>query len=312
MKKLKNWLLGSSLLLILLTLSGCVRRLEDGSPDPSGLIYQYLVEPLGKFLTLIAENWNVGFGWAIIIVTIIVRFIILPLGINQAKKSIVQTEKMQYLKPQLDIVQARVKNATTQEEQLKAQTDMQRVYKENNLSMLGGVGCLPLLIQMPIFTALFYTARYTPGIDKAVFLGIPLGKSSLILVAIAGIAYVIQGYLSLVGIPEEQKKTMKSMLIVSPLMIVMMSLSAPAGVTLYWVVGGIFGCLQTFITNVIMKPRIKKKVAEEMKINPPKIVVTEEDPLPTQNPKQAAKKDLNSSKTASKGRNAGKQQQRKN
>ena len=67
---------------------------------------------------------------------------------------------------------------------------------------------------------------------------------------------------------------MRMMLIVSPAMIVFMSISAPAGVTLYWVVGGVFSCLQTFITNVIMKPRLKAQVAEELKQNPPKQVVT--------------------------------------
>lgn len=67
---------------------------------------------------------------------------------------------------------------------------------------------------------------------------------------------------------------MRTMLIVSPAMIVFMSISAPAGVTLYWVVGGVFSCLQTFITNVMMKPRLKAQVAEELKQNPPKQVVT--------------------------------------
>ena len=52
---------------------------------------------------------------------------------------------------------------------------------------------------------------------------------------------------------------MKSMLIVSPLMIVFMSFSSPAGVALYWVVGGIFTCIQSAITNILLRPRIKNK-----------------------------------------------------
>lgn len=63
---------------------------------------------------------------------------------------------MQYLKPQIDVAQANMKKATTQEEQMQAQKEMQEVYKENNVSMFGGIGCLPLLIQMPIFSALFF------------------------------------------------------------------------------------------------------------------------------------------------------------
>ncbi|NLM66194.1 MAG: membrane protein insertase YidC [Enterococcus sp.] len=314
MKNFKKWLMGSGLLVVLLTLSGCVSRLADGSPNPEGLIYRFMISPLGNVLTHIAKEWHFGYGWAIIVITIIVRLIILPLGIHQSHKAMVQSEKMQYLKPQVEIAQANAKKAQTREEQVQAQLEMQKIYKENNVSMFGGIGCLPLLLQMPVFTALFYTARYTPGIDSATFYGINLGQSSLILVIIAGVAYALQGYISLIGVPEEQKKTMKSMLIVSPLMIVMMSFSSPAGVTLYWVVGGIIGCVQTFITNVLMKPRIKRKIDLEMKENPPKIVVTAREEV---TPSAAETKTLNSKQNEQKnnrphqGRNAGKQQKRR-
>ncbi|MFP9213189.1 hypothetical protein ACLI2K_15565, partial [Enterococcus faecalis] len=82
-----------------------------------------------------------------------------------------------------------------------------------------------------------------------------------------------------------------------------------------WEVGGVFSCLQTFITNVMMKPRLKVQVAEELKQNPPKQVVTQrkdvtESAKPADN-KQATthiKPPKNSPNTN--GRNAGKQQKR--
>ena len=67
---------------------------------------------------------------------------------------------MQALKPQVEAAQQKLKAATTREEQMAAQAEMQQVYRENGLSMTGGIGCLPLLIQMPIFSALYFTARY--------------------------------------------------------------------------------------------------------------------------------------------------------
>ena len=193
---------------------------------------------------------------------------------------------------------------------MAAQAEMQQVYRENGLSMTGGIGCLPLLIQMPIFSALYFTARYTEGIRESSFYGIDLGHPSFVLVAIAGAAYLLQGYISTIGIPEEQKKTMRTMLIVSPAMIVFMSISAPAGVTLYWVVGGIFSCLQTFITNVIMKPKLKAQVAEELKQNPPKQVVTPRKDVTPADSEQPVKKQVKAPKNQT-GRNAGKQQKRK-
>ena len=105
---------------------------------------------------------------------------------------------------------------------------------------------------------------------------------------------------------------MKTMLIVSPLMIVFMSLSAPAGVTLYWVVGGVFSCLQTFITNVIMKPKIRAQVEAEMKANPQNgRDASERCHSYAADAAYNAKKKLNHKKMQ-KGRNAGQNNKRKN
>ncbi|MTD38780.1 membrane protein insertase YidC [Erwinia sp. CPCC 100877] len=305
MRKLNKWLLSSGLFTLVLFLSGCVKTGKDGQPTGDGIVYNVLVKPMSSAITYLVDHFDWNYGWAIIFITIIVRLIIMPLGLNQSRKSMIQTEKMQAIKPQLDAAQAKLKEATTREEQMQAQTELQQVYKENNMSMMGGIGCLPLLIQMPIFSALFFAAKYTEGILGATFFGVNLGKPSIIFVVLAGIAYLGQGYLSTIGIPEEQKKTMKSMLIVSPLMIVFMSMSSPAGVTLYWVVGGIFTCIQTFITNILLRPRIKAQVAEELKKNPPKQVVTpRKDVTPAKTAPAEQQKPKNTAKT---GRNAGKQ-----
>lgn len=306
MRKLNKWLLTSGLFTLVLFLSGCVKTGSDGQPTGEGIIYNFLVKPMSSAITYLVDNFNWNYGWAIIFITIIVRIIIMPLGLNQSKKSMIQTEKMQAIKPQVDAAQAKLKEATTREEQMQAQQELQQVYKENNMSMMGGIGCLPLLIQMPIFSALFFAARYTQGISDATFFGVNLGEPSLIFVALAGVAYLIQGYLSTIGIPEEQKKTMKSMLIVSPLMIVFMSFSSPAGVTLYWVVGGIFTCIQTFITNILLKPRIRAQVAEELKKNPPKQVITPRKDVTPTNAKTDQKAPVQKNASAQ-GRNAGKQ-----
>lgn len=167
MSKMNKWLLSSGLFGLLLALSGCVSTNADGTPKETGMIYRFLVKPLGDMITMLVENFNWSYGWAIIAVTIVVRVIILPLGIHQSRKTMVQSEKMQFLKPQVDIAQANLKKATTREEQMQAQAEMQKIYSENNVSMFGGIGCLPLLIQMPIFSALYFTARYTQGIQNS-------------------------------------------------------------------------------------------------------------------------------------------------
>lgn len=307
MKKLNKWLLASGLFSAILFLSGCVQRGSDGKPTGKGWVYLYLVRPMSSAMDYFANLMGGNYGFAIILITIIVRLIILPLGLHQSRSSIIQQEKMQTLKPQMDIAQQNLKAAVTPEEQRKAQMEMAGLYKENGISMTGGIGCLPLLIQMPIFSALFYAAQYTEGISTSTFFGVNLGEKNLVFVALAGLSYLGVSLVSMIGIPEAQKKSMRTMMLMNPLMILFFSFSSPAGVTLYWIVGGIFSMLQTYISNVIMKPKIKAQIAEEMKQNPPKTVIKpivrkDVTPAPT------SSKSKNRNANNGQGRNAGKQQ----
>ncbi|HFI0272199.1 membrane protein insertase YidC [Streptococcus sp. ZY1909104] len=287
----------------LLFLSGCVQT--DKSGNPTGFIWNYLGQPMSYLIEYFAENQALGYGLAIIIVTLIVRLIILPLGIYQSYKAAIQSEKMNYLKPILGPIQERMKNASSQEEQLAAQQEYFATQKQYGVSMLGGMGCLPLLIQMPFFSAIYFAARHTPGIAEASFLGIDLGKSSLLLTAIAGVLYYGQSLLMQVGMDEEQKKQMKTMALMNPLMIVLFSFGSPAGVTLYWVVGGLISLIQQAITNFILKPRIRKQVEEEFKNKPLKAA-----PGKVKDVTPSASAIIEEKASKKKNRNAGKQRSR--
>ncbi|WEV60307.1 membrane protein insertase YidC [Streptococcaceae bacterium ESL0729] len=309
-KNIKRIMYSGFALTALLMLTGCVQT-KNGEPTGSGWVYNLLVKPMSSVIEYFVNNWGWSYGLAIIGVTIIVRLLILPLGLNQAYKSSYQQEKMAYLKPILGPIQDKLKNAATPEAKMAAQQELMQVQKDNGINMFGGIGCLPLLIQMPFFSALFYAARYTPGIDGSTFFGMNLGQRSIPFVIIAGILYFAQSWLSTYGMSEEQKAQMKSMLIISPLMIVFMSWSSPAGVTLYWVVGGAFGIIQQLITTFMIKPHLKKKIDAEFEANPPK-VNTKDIKDVTQSAAQAQveaniKRDLKSSK---KGRNSGKQKKK--
>lgn len=313
MKQRKKYLYSALMLSIVFFLSGCVKTYKEttgdhqaGDPTGEGWVYNLLVKPMSQAINYLVNHFDWNYGFAIIVITLIVRIIILPLGLYQAKKTMIQSEKIAALKPQLDIINKNIKEAQTQEEKLQANMQLQQLYRENNVSMLGGIGCLPLLIQMPIFTALFYAAKYTPGISESTFLGVDLGKPSLLFVILAGAAYLLQGAISLIGVPEEQKKTMKTMMFTSPIMIVMLSLSAPAGVSLYWIVGGIFGCIQSLITNLYHKPKIRKEIAEALEKNPPKVVV-DEPVRKDVTPKTSTPKAQSITTTQQKRRNEGKQ-----
>ncbi|MGL4390423.1 MAG: membrane protein insertase YidC, partial [Carnobacterium maltaromaticum] len=166
----------------------------DKQGNPTGFIYEYLVVPTGNAIIWLADLFNGSYGLAIIFITLIVRIIILPLNLSQSKKSMVQQEKMAFIKPELDVVQQKQKAATTAEEKAAAQQELMDVYKRNNMSMMGGIGCLPILIQMPVFTAMFQAIRLSPQIAESNFLGLNLGDRNAYLAIAAGLVYVIQAF----------------------------------------------------------------------------------------------------------------------
>lgn len=259
MKKLKRFSALSLIGVMALVLSGCVR--VDSNGKPYGLTYEYLALPGQHILDFIAKFFG-GYGWAIIILTIIVRMILLPAMISQTKKSTIMQEKMSFIKPKMQEIQERQKNASSKEEQMKIQQEMMQLYKDNNISMAGGIGCLPLIIQMPIYLALYNGIRFSPEVSHTMFLGVKLGDKSLILVVLSFLAYVLQGCLMTLGLPEDQKKQMKMMAYFTPIMIVLVTFSAPAGLGIYFFISGLFACLQTLIINMY-RPKIRAEVAAQ-------------------------------------------------
>ena len=269
---------------MLLFLSGCVSL--DKSGNPTGWVWNLLGRPMSHVITYFANNLGLGFGLGIIFVTIIVRSIILPLGLHQSRSAAYQSAKREYLAPILEPIN----------ERMQAQ-------RENGLSLMGGIGCLPLLIQFPFFSALYYAARYTPGVLKDDFLWFNLGHRDFPLIIIIAALYYFQSWLSIQQVPEEQRKQMAATMYSMPIMMIFFGISSPAAVILYWLVGGIFSIIQQLITNYIIKPRLKEKVAEEFKKNPPKAPRT----TPNKRKDVTPKNTQAIANKAKKNRNAGKQ-----
>ena len=308
MKLLKRFAISAMGMAMLLVLTGCV-QVDKATGQPTGLIWNTIGAPMAEAIKYFANDQGLGFGLGIIIVTIIVRLIILPLGIYQSWKATLHSEKMNALKHVLEPHQTRLKEAETQEEKLEAQQALFAAQKEHGISMFGGVGCFPLLLQMPFFSAIYFAAQHTEGVAEASFLGIELGSPSWILVAFAGVLYYLQSLLSLHGVEDEtQREQIKKMIYMSPMMIVMFSIFSPASVTLYWVVGGFMMILQQFIINYIVRPRLRKKVREEYAKNPPKASkssVARKDVTP-----ESVSAITTSNKKKNKKRNSGKQHSR--
>ncbi len=150
-----------------------------------------------------------------------------------------------------------------------------KIYKDNNMSMIGGMGCLPLLIQLPIMIGIYQAVAYSKTLASSSFMGISLSKPSIVFAVVAAILYLIQGYLSLIGISEQQKQTMLITVIASPLMTLVFSIMYSGALGLYFLVGGIVIVIQQLIATFILMPKVRADVDKELAKHPIKEVINQ-------------------------------------
>ena len=242
MKLIKKILLLALLIISPAFLSAC----QLSSTDEAGFYQQIFVNPFIEAIHWIAAVLADNYGMAIITITIIIKLLLMPLMLKQYKNQQQMKIKIEKLKPEMDVIQKKIKAAGNQAEQQKLQQEMLALYSKHGVNPLN-IGCLPILIQMPILIGLYYAIRGSHEIATHSFLWFSLGQPDLFITAIAGIVYYLQFKMSLLNLSEEQRKQMRLMGWISPIMIVVISLSAPAALPLYWTVSGLFLIIQSWV-----------------------------------------------------------------
>lgn len=238
---MKNLKFSVFLLTVPLLLAGC-----ESVENKEGFFYSTFVRPMDWTLNTFGELFNGSYGLAIIAIILIIRLVLMPFMLKTYRSQATMKVKMDLVRPQMEDIQTRLKAAKTPEERMTVQQEMMSLYKEHNINPLN-MGCLPALIQMPIIMGLYYAILYSTEIKTHSFLWFDLGSTDIWMTAIAGVVYFVQAKVSLQTVPEAQKNQMKLMIYVSPIMIVIISLSSMAALPLYWAVGGLFLIVQTFI-----------------------------------------------------------------
>lgn len=317
-KKIQMLLLIAS---VALFASGCVQYTADGTP--TGWVYQYLGQPSSAFLNFLANIFGGSYGIAIIIVTIITRLLMFPSSLKMMRTSMLSQARMKFAQPEIDEIRAEIDAAQDPVEKAQLNNELMAVYKKYDIDMFGGLsGCLPLLIQMPIISAVYAAIRSSQEINQNSFLGIHLGEQSILLVVLVVVFTFLQGWLMQRATPKTDSamanQTTNTMLWMNPIMLGWISYVSAAGLALYFLTGSIFGVFQQMYTNHIVRPKIKELVAveEEKHANSPRV-------------KRQAKKVANETKTdgnkrlvptkepllntdgSSKRRNEGKQQRKR-
>ena len=227
----------------------------------------------------VAQDW----GLAIILFTIIFRLLIMPLMLSQTKSSFM----MQKVQPRLKEIQARYKD-----DPVRMQEETQKLYADAKFNPLAG--CVPMLIQMPIFIALFQVLRniqtYLPKYDHFSFYNIvPNLLSTPAEVSQQGILPFLP-YLALVIIfvgatflpmllqqrnntDTQQRNQMYLMSVIMGVMMLFVSWSSPAGVLLFWGVSGIIATVTQQSYMHYLKRKNEEVSTEQIEVQPVNIEV---------------------------------------
>ena len=189
-----------------------------------------------------------NYGLAIILMTLILRILIWPL----TRKSYVSTMKMQQMQPELQRVQKLYAN-----DKARLQLEMMKVYQTHRTSPMSG--CLPMLIQIPIFFALYKALLISVPMRSAHFLWISdlaAMDPYFILPILMGATMWLQQYLQTPQASNKANDVMASTQRVMkwlPVLFTIMFAWMPAGLVLYWTVSNLFGILQMYVIKKTTK-----------------------------------------------------------
>lgn len=208
---------------------------------PVFLLLNYFYEAIG--------NW----GWAIVITTILIRLALYPL----TYKGMVSMNKLKDLAPKIKEIQQKYKG-----EPQKMNMHMMELYKKHGANPMGG--CLPILLQIPVFFAIYRVLLNAIELKSAEWIlwinDLSVMDPYFVLPILMGITMFIQQRITPTNFTDPmQEKIMKYL----PLVFTFFFVMFPAGLTLYWFINNLFSIAQQFYVNQLFE---KQKAASKAKI----------------------------------------------
>ncbi|AJP49294.1 insertase [Rugosibacter aromaticivorans] len=182
-------------------------------------------------------NW----GWAIILLTVLIKLVFFPLSAASYKSM----AKMRLVTPKL----AKLKE-TYGDDKMRLNQEMMALYKKENINPLGG--CLPILIQIPVFISLYWVLQGTVEMRNAPWIGWIKDLSAqdpyYVLPLLMGVTMFIQTKLN----PAPPDPLQAKVMLMMPILFTGMFLFFPAGLVLYWTVNNLLSIAQQWqITRLI-------------------------------------------------------------
>lgn len=199
-------------------------------------IISYMAKGLFYLLHLFYKLSH-NYGVAIILLTMVVRVVFIPLTF----KSFKSMKEMQKLQPEIQKLQKKYKDNRT--EMNKA---MMGLYKTHKVNPLGG--CLPMVLQLPVFIGLFNLLANTIELRHTPFIlwinDLSVKDPYYVLPIIMGITMLLQQKMT----PSTMDPTQAKIMLVMPVIFTFFFLNFPAGLVLYWLVNNILTIGQQYVT----------------------------------------------------------------
>lgn len=223
--------------------------------EPLNLLFINIFHIIKSFVDQFVSSPGNQWGVTIIIFTIMFNLILFPVNYKQIKTM----KKTQAIQPELKKLQEKYKN-----DKVKLQEMTMKLYKDNNVNMMGG--CLPLLLTYPIFIAMFSVFRRLAAEGSIAGIGftplIPdLGGTGNIILAILSVGsmilstYVSQSKNKAVRNDATTKQT-NMMNYSMSLMFGFFTYTSTAALGLYWITGNIFRIIQGLILRSMEKEKV--------------------------------------------------------
>jgi YidC/Oxa1 family membrane protein insertase len=214
--------------------------------------FAFFAKPLFLWLRWTYEHWTANYGWAILILTVVINLALLPLRISTIKSAM----RMQKLQPQVAAINEKYKRyKLTDPRQAEKNRELQDLYKREGVNPLGG--CLPNLLQLPFLWAFYTMLGSAIELRHAPWLWVhDLASPSHVLTVCFVISmFLMQQITPQAGMDPAQQKMMQFTM---PILLGVFTWNLSAGLSLYWAAGNIVGIIQQVAFN-------KTKFGREMR-----------------------------------------------
>ena len=232
--------------------------------SPVANIFQPLTDVANSVLNFFHDDVGVGWGVAIILLTFVTRIVILPLSLKQIRSM----RSLQAHQPEIKKIQEKYKD-----DRQRMQRELMAFYQENKINPFAS--CVPLLLQLPVFMALFYLLRSDEfkadiAADPS-FLGITnlgekaTGAALIILVALYFVTMI--GSTSVMAASAEGNQRL--LMYALPVFFTPIVVNFPAGLVVYWITTNVWTMGQQWVVKKVIPPPPKPTEEQQRAAKPP-------------------------------------------